>query len=54
MHAEMTAVTIQSNKIVLSEVKDNSALLEPSYRKKQMNLFGQPIVADFVFQYSAS
>ena len=36
MHADMTAVTIQSNKIVLNEVKDNEVLLEPSYRKKQM------------------
>ena len=33
MHADMTAVTIQSNTIVLNEVKDNSALLEPSYGK---------------------
>ena len=31
----MTAVTIQSNKIVLNEVKDNQAQLEPSYRSKQ-------------------
>ena len=38
----MTAVTIQSNKIVLNEVKDNQALLEPSYRKNQTNFFGQP------------
>ena len=38
----MTAVTIQSNKIVSNEVKDNWALLEPSYRKKSNELFGQP------------
>ena len=38
----MTAVTIQSNKIVLNEIKDNWALLEPSYRKKPNELFGQP------------
>ena len=35
MHADATAVTIQSNKIVSNEVKDNQALLEPSYRNKQ-------------------
>ena len=29
----MTAITIQSNKIVLNAVKDNYALVEPSYRK---------------------
>ena len=29
----MTAVTIQSKKIVLNEVKDNQALLEPSNGK---------------------
>ena len=38
----MTAVTIQPNKIVSSEVKDTSALLEPSYGKKPNGLFGQP------------
>ena len=38
----MTAVTIKSNKIVLSEVKDNKARLEPSYRKKLNECFGQP------------
>ena len=41
MHADMTAVTIQPNKIVLNEVKNNQALLEPSYRKKPNELFGQ-------------
>ena len=30
MHADMTAVTIQSNKIVSNEVKDNEALLQSS------------------------
>ena len=34
MHTDMTAVTIQSNKNVLNEVKDNSGLLEPLYGKK--------------------
>ena len=33
MHADMTAVTMQSNKIVSNEVKDNQVLLEPSYGK---------------------
>ena len=42
MHTDMTAVTVQSNKIVSSEVKDNQALREPSYRKKKKELFGQP------------
>ena len=31
MHADMTAVTIQPNKIVLNEVKDSLVLLEVSY-----------------------
>ena len=34
MYADMTAVTVQSNKIVSEEVEDNYALLEPLYRKK--------------------
>ena len=42
VHVDMTAVSIQSNKIVLNEVQDNSALLEPSYGKKPNELFGQP------------
>ena len=33
MHADMTAIRIQSNKIVSNEVKDNYALLETLYRK---------------------
>ena len=37
MHTDMTAVTIQSNKIVSNEVEDNKALLWPFYGKKQMN-----------------
>ena len=32
----MTPVTIQFNKIVSNDVKDNEVLLEPSYRKKRM------------------
>lgn len=31
MHADMTAVKIQSDKVVLNEVRDGQALLEPSY-----------------------
>ena len=44
MHADMTAVTIQSNKIVSNEVKENYMLREPSYGKnKQTNeIFNQP------------
>ena len=41
MHANMTAVTIQSNIIVSNEVKDNKALLEPSYESTPNELFGQ-------------
>ena len=39
MHVDMTAVTIQSNKIVSNNVKDNYTLLEPSYRKKTKETF---------------
>ena len=31
----MTAVEIQSNKIVSNEIKDDAALLEPSYGRNQ-------------------
>ena len=34
---------IQSNKIVLNEVNDNSVLLGPSYRRNQTKLLGNPI-----------
>ena len=37
----MTAVKVQSTKIVSNEVKDNSALLKPLYRKKLNEFFGQ-------------
>ena len=49
----MTTVTIQSNKIVSTAVKDNQALLESSYRKKCNGRFGQPsksMESDFMFQ----
>ena len=35
MHSDMAAVTMQSNKTVTNEVKDNQALLEPYYGKNQ-------------------
>ena len=39
----MTAVTIQSNKIISNEVRDDQAILEPSYGKKKCNgIFVQP------------
>ena len=44
----MTAVTIQSNKIVSNEVKDNQTLLEPSYRKKTNEVFGQPHIYNHI------
>ena len=47
----MTDVTIQSNKTVLSEVKDNQELLEPPYRKKQTALAG---VAQWIEHRSAN
>ena len=39
MHADMRAVTIQSNKIVSNEVKDNKALLEPSCGKSKQTFW---------------
>ena len=48
MHTEVTAVTIQSNKIVSKEVKDNYALLEPSYGKNQKNFLARPVPDLFV------
>ena len=43
MHTGMTAVKIQSNKIVLNEVKDNQALPEPSQGKNIMDFLANPI-----------
>ena len=40
----MTSVTTQSNNVVLNEFKDNEALLEPSYRKNQMNFVANPVL----------
>ena len=42
MHTDMTAVTIESNKIVSNQVKDNQKLLELSYGGEKTNPFGQP------------
>ena len=39
----MTAVTTESNKIVLSKVKDNEAPLEPSLKIKPMNFLASPV-----------
>ena len=38
----MTAVSIQSNKIISSEVKDNQVLLRAILQKKPSELSGQP------------
>ena len=43
----MTAVTIQSNRIVSNEVKDSYALLEPSYGKNQMNFLANSNIISF-------
>ena len=39
MHTDVTAVTTQSNKIVVNEGKDNSARLEPSYEKTKQTFW---------------
>lgn len=39
----MTAVAMQSDKIVSNEVKNIQMLLEPSYGKNWMNLLANPI-----------
>lgn len=43
MHADMTALIIQSTKIVSNEIKENQALPEPLYGKHQMNFLAKPI-----------
>lgn len=46
MHADVTAVPIQSSKIALDDIKDNKVLLETFYRKrkpKRTNLLAKPI-----------
>ena len=53
----MTAVTMQSNKMVTNEVKDNEVLLEPPYGKKQMNSLAYPILSvilNHAFKYTLS
>ena len=57
MLTDMTAVTIQSNKIVLYGTKDNQVLLESSYGKKQMNFLASPILSvilNHAFKYTLS
>ena len=43
MHADMTAVIMQSNKIVSNEVKNSYTLLEPLYRKNIMDFSANPV-----------
>ena len=43
MHADMTTIRIQLNKIVSKKVKDNKALLEPSYGKHKRFVLVNPI-----------
>ena len=42
MHTDMRAIRIQSNKIVLNEVKDNLSATRAILQKKLNELFGQP------------
>ena len=42
----MRTATTQSNKIVLNDVKDSKALLEPSYRKKTSIHLANPTTLD--------
>ena len=42
MHTDMTAVTIQSNKIVLNEIKRQLSTTRAILWKKPNELFGQP------------
>lgn len=44
MHADMIAITIQSNRIV-DKVKDKEAPLEPSCGKKQSSLLSNPMLS---------
>lgn len=48
VHADMSPVTMQSRGIVSNEVNDNSALLEPSYRKNRANLLVNLILTELV------
>ena len=40
----MTAVTVQSNKVVSNEVQGHHVLLEPSYRENQTNFLANPVL----------
>ena len=44
MHTDMTAVTIQYNKIVSNEVKNNWPLLELSYGKNWMKFLANLVL----------
>ena len=46
----MTAVEIQSNKIVSNEIKDDAALLEPSYGRNQTFLANPIIYNPYICQ----
>ena len=52
VHTGITAVMIQSNKIVSNEVRQ--ALLKPSYGKKLKELFGQPNKLEISASFSSS
>ena len=47
----MTAATMQSNKIISSEVKENEELLEPISWKKTNVLFGLEILMWKLLEY---
>ena len=46
MHAYVTAVTTQSNKIVSNDVEDNRALLETACGKNVMDVLASPVTPD--------
>ena len=47
----MTAVTIESNKIILNEVKNNEVLLEPSYGKNLTNFLANLVFKEMEEMY---
>ena len=44
MHADLKAATIQSNKIVSNEVKDNGTLLEPLHGENVTDILANPVL----------
>ena len=54
MHSDMTAVTVPSNKIILNEVKDNQALLEPSCGENQGIFQAHPMLRKEVARHVAA